>query len=49
MLQLIDEDGRAMETWGAEAGKARGLNAIYKRAAVLTGMGTTKLASLLDR
>jgi len=60
MLQLIDEDGRAMDdgtepaaksqlTWNAEAGKIRGLNAIYKRAAVLTGMGTTKLASLLDR
>ena len=60
MLQLIDEDGRAMDdgtepaaksqlTWDAEAGGMRGLNAIYKRAAVLTGMGTTKLASLLDR
>jgi len=30
-------------TTNAEAGKARGLNALYKRAVVLTGMGTTKL------
>jgi hypothetical protein len=58
MLQLIDEDGKAMDdgtevksklTWDDEAGEVRGLNGIYKRAAQLTGMGTTKLASLLGK